>query len=205
MLFRSRWVEVTQERGEELLRERRKHTEYRLLQTCPGIGPIRAAQLLAVVVTLCCFQNKRKFWKYCGLGFVVERPNQRVVGIEVKVGCIVTDDDAAHLIWLEDKLGGDDAGGLDRDYGLSRVSAQNGALPLPRLPCSDVEAGSPAPGRKTRSTPRASDPVGVRPGFSEPARPIPDVLSQAEICLAKIERDLIAPGLFTSPRTCAVS
>jgi transposase len=59
------------EAKKELIREGRKHAEYRLLRTCPGIGPIRAAQLLAVVVTPYRFQNKRKFWSYCGLGIVM--------------------------------------------------------------------------------------------------------------------------------------
>jgi transposase len=59
------------EAQKELIREGRKHLEYRLLKTCPGIGPIRAAQLLAVVVTPYRFQNKRKFWSYCGLGIVM--------------------------------------------------------------------------------------------------------------------------------------
>ena len=40
----------------------------RILETCPDLGPIRIAQLLAVVVTPYRFSNKRAFWIYAGLG-----------------------------------------------------------------------------------------------------------------------------------------
>jgi transposase len=42
----------------------------RVLHTAPGIGPKRAAVLLAVVVTPHRFRTKRQFWSYCGLGVV---------------------------------------------------------------------------------------------------------------------------------------
>ena len=35
------------------------------------MGPIRAAELLPIVVTPYRFQNKRGFWSYCGLGVVM--------------------------------------------------------------------------------------------------------------------------------------
>ncbi|MGQ0835995.1 MAG: transposase [Gammaproteobacteria bacterium] len=54
----------------ELLIEARKHRAYRIVKSCPGLGPIRAAELLPIVVTPYRFANKRGFWSYCGLGIV---------------------------------------------------------------------------------------------------------------------------------------
>lgn len=54
-----------------LLAEARKHREWRVLQTCPGLGPIRTAELLPVVVTPYRFQSRGDFWAYCGLGVVM--------------------------------------------------------------------------------------------------------------------------------------
>ena len=54
-----------------LLTEARKHREWRLIKTCPGLGPIRTAELLPVVVTPYRFQSRSRFWAYCGLGIVM--------------------------------------------------------------------------------------------------------------------------------------
>jgi hypothetical protein len=40
------------------------------MATLPGIGPIRAAQIVAIVVTPRRFRTKQQFWSYCGLGIV---------------------------------------------------------------------------------------------------------------------------------------
>jgi transposase len=50
--------------------EAKKHPDYGLLQTMPGISRIRAAQLLAWGVTPHRFRTKRRFWSYCGLSVV---------------------------------------------------------------------------------------------------------------------------------------
>lgn len=42
----------------------------RRLATAPGIGPIRAALLVAIVVTPARFRTTRQFWSYSGLGVV---------------------------------------------------------------------------------------------------------------------------------------
>ncbi len=42
----------------------------RLLATAPGIGPIRAAQIVAAVVSPHRFRTKRQFWSFCGLAVV---------------------------------------------------------------------------------------------------------------------------------------
>ena len=59
-----------QKKGAEadLLRESRKHKIVRILETAPGIGPIRAARLVPIVVTPHRFRSRRQFWSYCGLG-----------------------------------------------------------------------------------------------------------------------------------------
>ena len=43
----------------------------KILSTAPGIGPIRAAQIAAVVVTPHRFRTNREFWSYCGLAIVM--------------------------------------------------------------------------------------------------------------------------------------
>jgi transposase len=48
----------------------KKHPVVKLLATAPAIGPIRAAQIVATVVTPHRFRTKRQFWAYCGLAIV---------------------------------------------------------------------------------------------------------------------------------------
>lgn len=40
----------------------------KVLMTCPGIGPVRAAQVLTTVIQPARFRTKRQFWSYSGLG-----------------------------------------------------------------------------------------------------------------------------------------
>lgn len=53
-----------------LLRESRAHPIIRVLETAPGMGPIRTAQLVACVATPHRFRTRQQFWSYCGLGVV---------------------------------------------------------------------------------------------------------------------------------------
>jgi len=46
------------------------------LRTAPGIGVIRAAQIVAYVVTPYRFRTKRQFWSYCGLGVVTRATSE---------------------------------------------------------------------------------------------------------------------------------
>ncbi len=55
----------------EMLEEARQHAIARVLATAPGLGPIRVAQLLPIVVTPHRFRTRRQFWAYCGLGIVM--------------------------------------------------------------------------------------------------------------------------------------
>jgi transposase len=52
----------------EFLAESRKHKAAKLLRQIPGIGPIRAARLLALMQTPHRFRSKRQLWTYSGLG-----------------------------------------------------------------------------------------------------------------------------------------
>jgi transposase len=51
-------------------RESRKHRITRILETAPGLGPVRVSQLLSIVVTPHRFRTTRQFWAYCGFGVV---------------------------------------------------------------------------------------------------------------------------------------
>ena len=53
-----------------MLTESHRHRISRVLETAPGMGPIRVAQLLPIVVTPHRFRTKRQFWSYSGFGVV---------------------------------------------------------------------------------------------------------------------------------------
>ncbi len=59
---------VRQQARKELLAEARKHRATKLLRQIPGIGPLRAAHLVALMQTPHRFRTKRQPWTYRGLG-----------------------------------------------------------------------------------------------------------------------------------------
>jgi len=59
---------LRQEVRRDLLVEAKKHKAWKLLRQIPGIGPIRAATLIAVMQTPHRFRTKRQLWNYSGLG-----------------------------------------------------------------------------------------------------------------------------------------
>jgi len=63
--------EVRKKAEKALVEEARRHPISRVLETCPGLGPIRVAQLTPIVVSPSRFRTKRQFWSYCGLGIVM--------------------------------------------------------------------------------------------------------------------------------------
>lgn len=63
-----------------MLEEATRFPVIKILETAPGIGPIRAAQLLATVITPHRFRTKRQFWSYCGLGIVTRSSSDWVQG-----------------------------------------------------------------------------------------------------------------------------
>ena len=63
--------ELRREAKRKMLAAARGEKAYRLLMSIPGLGPVRVAILLAIVVTPHRFRSKRQFWKYCGLSVVI--------------------------------------------------------------------------------------------------------------------------------------
>jgi hypothetical protein len=65
-------VELVRRQAEkDLVAEAHRHAMSRVLESCPGMGPIRVAQLMPIVVSPGRFRTKRQFWSYCGLGIVM--------------------------------------------------------------------------------------------------------------------------------------
>jgi transposase len=60
-------TELREEAGKELIRETRKHSAAKILQSIPGIGPLRAGVILGFAVTPHRFRTRKQFWTYCGL------------------------------------------------------------------------------------------------------------------------------------------
>src|SRR5512143_3424555 len=64
-------VEPLREEAEGLLlSEAKKHPIIKKLSTAPGMGPIRTAQVVAIVAAPERFWTRRQFWSYSGLGIV---------------------------------------------------------------------------------------------------------------------------------------
>ncbi len=63
--------EFKKEAEEAMVEESHRHKISRLLETGPGMGKIRVAQMMAIVVTPHRFRTKRQFWAYSGFGVVV--------------------------------------------------------------------------------------------------------------------------------------
>jgi transposase len=63
-------VPLREEAEERLLKEAKSHPITRKLATAPGMGPLRTAQLVAIVATPHRFRTSRQFWSYSGLSIV---------------------------------------------------------------------------------------------------------------------------------------
>jgi transposase len=66
-----RVLELKRRAERELVVEADKHRISRVLASAPGLGPIRVAQLLPIVVTPHRFRTRSQFWAYCGLGIMM--------------------------------------------------------------------------------------------------------------------------------------
>lgn len=62
---------IRRQAEKDLVKEAHRHPMSRVLESCPGLGPIRVAQLMPIVVAPGRFRTKRQFWSYCGLGIVM--------------------------------------------------------------------------------------------------------------------------------------
>jgi len=63
-------VALQAEAEKMLIRESHRHPISRTLETAPGFGPKRTAQLIPIVVTPWRFRTKKQFGSYCGFGIV---------------------------------------------------------------------------------------------------------------------------------------
>ena len=63
--------QIRQQAEKDVVAEAHRHPISRVLETGPGLGPIRVAQLIPIVVSPGRFRTKRQFWSYCGLGIVM--------------------------------------------------------------------------------------------------------------------------------------
>lgn len=63
--------ELRREAKMRMLGAARSEKGYSVLMSIPGLGPVRVAILLAIVVTPHRFRSKRQFWKYSGLSVVI--------------------------------------------------------------------------------------------------------------------------------------
>jgi len=63
--------EVKRTAQQQLVAESHRHPISHVLETCPGLGEIRVARLIPIVVTPGRFRTARQFWSYCGLGIVM--------------------------------------------------------------------------------------------------------------------------------------
>lgn len=59
---------LVEESSEAIRKEVKNYSVHRLLETVPGIGPVRSATLLSYMVTPYRFPTRQAFWSYCGLG-----------------------------------------------------------------------------------------------------------------------------------------
>lgn len=62
----------------KLIAESHRHPISRTLETAPGLGKIRVAQMIPIVVTPHRFPTKRHFWSYCGFGVVTRTSGDHV-------------------------------------------------------------------------------------------------------------------------------
>ena len=65
-----------------MVKEAKQHPIARIIQTAPGLGEVRSAELLSIVINPCRFRTSRQFWCYCGLAVVnrssanwIQKPN----------------------------------------------------------------------------------------------------------------------------------
>lgn len=72
-------TELRNEAKKELLAEARKHPATRVLRSIPGIGPLRAAVILAFTITPHRFRTKSQFCKYCGLAVTSKITGEYVI------------------------------------------------------------------------------------------------------------------------------
>lgn len=69
--------ELREQAHVQMVREAKRHAAYKLLTKLPFIGPVRASQLIAVIVTPFRFRTKRQLWTMSGLSVVTHSTSDR--------------------------------------------------------------------------------------------------------------------------------
>lgn len=64
-------LEIKDDAEQDLLEMSSKHAISSVLRTCPGMGPIRVAQVIPIIVSPHRFRTARQLWSYSGLGIVM--------------------------------------------------------------------------------------------------------------------------------------
>src|SRR4029078_4829836 len=63
-------VKLKEEARKAMCLEASRQPAFKLISKVPGLGPIRTAQIIAIVGSPHRFRTKRQFWSYCGLAVV---------------------------------------------------------------------------------------------------------------------------------------
>jgi transposase len=71
--------ELKKQAQQQLVSESHQHSITQILETCPGLGEIRVAQMVPVVVAPGRFRTARQFWSYSGLGIVMRSSSDWVL------------------------------------------------------------------------------------------------------------------------------
>ncbi len=72
-------AELREEAEKDLVSEARKHPAAKILQSIPGIGPLRAAIIIAFTITPYRFRTRKQFWAYCGLAVTSQITGEYVI------------------------------------------------------------------------------------------------------------------------------
>jgi transposase len=73
-------VALQDEAEKGLVRESHRHPISRILETAPGFGAKRTAQLIPIVATPWRFRTKKQFWSYCGFGITMHTTSDWLQG-----------------------------------------------------------------------------------------------------------------------------
>lgn len=71
---------LRRESEKTMVKEARRHPEAKLLATVPGLGPIRVAHLMSIIVSPHRFRTRAQLWQYAGLGVVMRSSSDWVQG-----------------------------------------------------------------------------------------------------------------------------
>lgn len=71
---------IRERTAQALLAESHRYSASRRLETVPGLGGLRVAQLLPIVATPTRFRTRQQFWSYSGLGIVMRSSSDWVQG-----------------------------------------------------------------------------------------------------------------------------